>query len=116
MGNNKKSINYDIIEKTLLKKWNMAVLVISLISLFLMVEFVSLKYSFVSIFIFSFLDYDRWRYFYLLGKIKCPSCEKVYFKPFFASKDDIKTLFKSNPKCVNCYYEAEIISEYKTMY
>lgn len=27
-----------------------------------------------------------------------------------------KTLLKSNPKCIDCGYEAEITSEYKTMY
>lgn len=51
-----------------------------------------------------------------LKKIKCPNCGKNYFTPFLASKNEIKNLLKSNPKCVNCNYEAEIISEYKTMY
>lgn len=112
----KMKINYDRIEKVINKKWNIGLFITSLILIVLMAQFISIKYSFLSIFVSSLLFSEVWRNFYILKKVKCPSCEKIYFSPFFATKENIKSLLKSNPKCVNCNYEAEIISEYKIMY
>ncbi len=112
----KEKIHYDLQEKRINKKWSLFVIVLSFISFILMFNYLSLKYSFLSVFVFSFLDYDGWRNYFILNNVKCTNCNSKYFKPFIASKDDIKFLLKSNPKCAKCNYEAEIISEYKTMY
>lgn len=112
----KLKIHYDIQEKKVLKRWNVGLLIISILVIFLMVKFIDINYSFISIFIATLLFSEIWRNFYILKVVKCPSCRSKYFHPFLASKDEIKSLLKSNPKCVNCNYEAEIISEYKTMY
>lgn len=109
-------IHYDLIEKAINKNWTKGVIVLCLIAIVIMANLVSLKYSFVSIFVFGFIDNDRWRNYYILNKIKCPNCRMNYFNPFFANRENIKSLLKSNPKCKSCNYEAEIISEYKTMY
>ncbi len=82
----------------------------------LVTQIVGLQYSFISVLFTGYLAQSEIPNYVVLSKVKCPSCSKNYFTPFLASKDDIKSLLKSNPKCVNCGYEAEIISDYKTMY
>ena len=109
-------IEYDVIETAWNKKWNKILLILTIISIILLVQFVSLEYSFISVFVSTLLFSDIWRNYFILKQIKCPNCKSNYFTPFFANRDDIKSLLKSNPKCINCNNEAEIISEYKSMY
>jgi len=112
----KMKIHYDTQEKIVNKRWNICLGILSIISIVLIANFVSLQYSFISIFVAGFLYKSEWPNYILLNHIVCPECKKKYFAPFFADKEDIKKLLKSNPKCVSCNYEAEIISEYKHMY
>jgi len=72
---------------------------------------------FIYFFVFqAILVFPYFPNYLFLNSIICPRCERKYFTPFLASKNDIKKLLKSSPKCASCNYEAEIISEYKTMY
>lgn len=109
-------IYYDIEEKKFKKKYVLTITIITLLSI--VVSTILQKNDPHNLFFYIplilFLPFIP--NMILLKKIKCPSCGKNYFHSFLASKDDIKKLLKSNPKCINCNNEAEIISEYKAMY
>lgn len=110
------TIDYDIKEKRFKKKYSTITGLIILLTLILGTIFLKEDY-FLYFFAFqAFLVFPFFPNLLFLRTINCPNCNKNYFTPFFASKEDIKSLLKSNPKCVNCNYEAEIISEYKHMY
>lgn len=113
---NLEQIKYDELEKKFKKKYYTKVVIIVISTLFI-ISFVVRKDYFLLFFTFqAFLILPFFPNLLFLKTIKCPFCNKNYFTPFFASKEDIKSVLKSNPKCVNCNYEAEIISEYKHMY
>ncbi len=111
-----EKILYDDLEKKFKSKYNKVITV----AIIVMILFFSLalrgKYFLVFFIIQAVLIFSFLPNYLLLRLIVCPICKKNYFAPFLASKEDIKSLLKSNPKCVNCNYEAEIISEYKNMY
>lgn len=109
-------IDYDKQEKIFKKKYYTVVLWVVLLTIFILVFFTDKDY-FIHFFVFqAFLIFPLFPNYLFLNSIVCPKCERKYFTPFLASKNDIKALLKLNPKCANCDYEAEIISEYKTMY
>lgn len=112
----KEKILYDVLEKKFKSKYNKGIAV----SIIIMILFFSLalngEYFIVFFIIQAILIFPFLPNYLFLKKVTCPNCQKNYFTPFMASKEDIKILLKSNPKCVNCNYESEIISEYKTMY
>lgn len=113
---NLELIKYDEMEKKFKKKYY--IVVITILSLLAYIEISILKKDyFIQFFIIqAVLILPFLPNFLFLKTIKCPNCNKSYFTPFLASKEDIKSLLKSNPKCINCKHEAEIISEYKHMY
>lgn len=112
----KERILYDVLEKKFKSKYNKGIT----IAIIIMILFFSLalkgEYFLVFFIIQAILIFPFLPNYLFLKQLICPNCHKNYFTPFFASKGDIKSLLKSNPKCVNCKYESEIISEYKTMY
>jgi len=111
-----KKINYDSLESSFLSKYKKIGFCIILIYFILVMGFLKKDYYNLAFFLPLILFLPFIPNYFFLKTIKCPSCNHHYFTPFLAGKDDIKTLLKSNPKCVNCGYEAEITSEYKTMY
>lgn len=109
-------IDYDKQEKIFKKKYfTFAILVIVLL-IFSVVFFTNDDYFLYFFGIQAFLIFPFFPNYLFLNTVICPKCQMKYFTPFLASKNDIKSLLKSNPKCANCNYEAEIISEYKSMY
>lgn len=109
-------IEYDLLEKSFKKKYYIIVVIILNLTIFIEI-FLLKKDYFAYFFIFqAFLIFPFLPNLLFLKSIKCPHCNRNYFTPFFASKENIKNLLKSTPRCVNCGYESEIISEYKTMY
>ena len=109
-------IEYDLLEKKFNSKYRVFAFVV-LVSYFVFeIGFLKNDYYNLSFFIPLVLFLPYIPNYFFLKKIKCPYCRKNYFTPFFAGKEDIKSLLKSNPKCVNCHNEVEIISEYKNMY
>lgn len=110
-------INLDIEIKKMWKKF--IILAVVLIAVDTLASFLlSKKYAYFnfSYFVGIILIAPYLPNFFTLRKIKCPNCGKNYFTPFFADREKLKTLVKSHPKCINCNFEAEIISELTTMY
>lgn len=112
----KLKIHYDLQEKKIVRKVNVLLFFCVLIIIVVTTLLVGIKYSFISIFFTGYLAQGDIPNYFVLREIKCPECQMNYFKPFLASRENLKSLLKSNPKCVSCNYEAEIISEYKSMY
>jgi len=112
-------IHYDEQEKVFKKKyfmWTISIVLVGTTVEFFIFKHYSNSY-FNWVYFFNFIVFTPMFMNYLFLKmLKCPNCQRPYFTPFFADKDDIKNLIKSNPKCINCDFEAVIISDYKTMY
>ncbi len=111
-----EKIYYDEIEKKFNSKYNKIILVIILAVILFYVFVLQGEHFLICFAINMVLIFPHLPNYLLLKKIVCPSCNKNYFTPFFAGKEEVKSLLKSNPKCASCNYEAEIISEYKIMY
>lgn len=109
-------IDYDKQEKEFKKRYFKIAFLVIVLLIIISVFFISDDY-FIYFFGFqAFLIFPFFPNCLFLNTIICPNCGKKYFTPYLASKNDIKSLLKSNPKCANCNYQAEIISEYKTMW
>ena len=109
-------IDYDKLEKIFKKKYFTYAILVIVLLIFTVVFFTNDDYFLCFFGIQAFLIFPFLPNYLFLNSVLCPKCERKYFTPFLADKNDIKSLLKSNPKCASCNYEAEVISEYKTMY
>lgn len=116
------TLNIDEIEEKLKSKRNKLFFILFILSIGLLVALTELipNYNilydiFIVTPISTFLLVNT-TYYFLLSNIFCPYCKKHYFQPFFANKEEIKSLMKSNPVCIHCNQKANIVSDYKVLY